>query len=411
MTSLAPHPTSLELAPSGSGDLANAYLTECRELVLEELERMVPRDTRFRSVLYELMLDYPRREAKTLRPSLCIATCRALGGSLEGVLQSATVLELYHNAFLIHDDVEDASAQRRGAPTLHYRHGVPIAINVGDAMLALALQPLFDNMRLLGLGKALRILKAVGEMARHTAEGQALELSWIREAAWQLRDRDYLRMVHEKTTWYSFLTPVTLGAIVAGASPAQLRGLRLFATALGSAFQIQDDVLNLAARPSDYGKDSLGDLWEGKRTLVLLHELRCATPLERARAQRILQLPRPELQQAPSEPPLDARRATLLRETILRLSQQGEIAPGPSSELLEQLALRGPDVRCKAPEDIEYLMELVGRYASLDHARAVARRHALRARSSLASIRGLARNTTHLEFLHSLVDFVVSRER
>jgi geranylgeranyl diphosphate synthase type II len=88
------------------------------------------------------MLDYPLREAKALRPAMCIATCRALGGSTEGVLQSATVLELYHNAFLIHDDVEDESEKRRDGTTLHRAHGVPVAINVGDGMLALALEPL-----------------------------------------------------------------------------------------------------------------------------------------------------------------------------------------------------------------------------------------------------------------------------
>jgi geranylgeranyl diphosphate synthase type II len=376
-------------------------LAECRSLVLSEMERMVPAGTRFKGVLYDLMLDYPRREAKALRPSLCIATCRSLGGSLEGVLQSATVLELYHNAFLIHDDVEDASAQRRGAPTLHYRYGVPIAINVGDAMLAMALEPLFDNMRLLGLGKALRILKAVGEMARHTAEGQALELSWIRQADWQVQDADYLRMVHKKTTWYSFLTPVTIGAIVAGASPPQLRGLRLFATALGAAFQIQDDVLNLAAQPAEYGKDSLGDLWEGKHTLVLLHAVRRATPLERARAHRILQLPRPE-----------AAGPAGFVDTVRRLAASGEISESAARTLLEPLTQGSASAtRSKSEDDIAYLMDLITRYESLDHARAVARRHALRARASLVGIRGLAIGTTHHQFLESLVDFVVSRDK
>ena len=86
-------------------------------------------------MLFNLMLDYPLRDAKALRPALCIATCRALGGQLEEVLPSAAVLEFFHNAFLIHDDIEDQSELRRGAPTLHYAHGVPIAVNVGDAML------------------------------------------------------------------------------------------------------------------------------------------------------------------------------------------------------------------------------------------------------------------------------------
>src|SRR5689334_17738045 len=120
---------------------------------------MVPRERPQTAFLYELMLDYPQREAKGLRPALCIATCRALGGTLEAALRSAAALELYHNAFLIHDDIEDESLLRRGRPTLHQEHGVPIAINVGDAMLALSLQPLLDNMGSIGLGPSLRILQ------------------------------------------------------------------------------------------------------------------------------------------------------------------------------------------------------------------------------------------------------------
>ena len=387
-------------APTGAPpDLAGGYLAECRRLVLSEIERIVPRKTSFGSVLYELMLDYPMREAKTLRPSLCIAACRALGGSLEGVLPSAAVLELYHNAFLIHDDVEDESLLRRGAPTLHDRYGIPIAINVGDAMLALALAPLLDNTRLLGLGKALRILAAVGEMARHTAEGQALELSWIRAATWQIVDADYLRMVHKKTTWYSFLTPVTIGAIVANANPAQLRGLRLFATALGAAFQIQDDVLNLAANPADYGKDILGDLWEGKHTLVLLHALRSATPLERARAHSILRLPR----RRPSE-------HGGLEELVRQLEGSGDLSASGRCALLAHLSSTGAARAGKSEPDIEYLMGLIARYDSLGYARAVARRHALRARRSLQAVVGLRRETTHHQFLEGLLDFVVSRD-
>lgn len=150
-----------------------AYLADCRRLTVEEIRGIVPRNGRYRSVLYDLMLDYPLREGKALRPALAMATCRALGGPLEPVLRSAAVLELYHNAFLIHDDVEDGSESRRDRPTLHRIHGTPVAVNVGDAMLALALEPLLDNMRLLGLGKALRILMTVARMPASRPRGRA----------------------------------------------------------------------------------------------------------------------------------------------------------------------------------------------------------------------------------------------
>ena len=138
---------------------------------------MIPRDGQLGRVLYNLVFDYPLREAKALRPALCIATCRMLGGSLEAVCNSATVIELFHNAFLIHDDIEDGSEKRRSGPTLHRVHGTPVAINVGDAMFALTLEPLLHNTRLLDLGRALRILQVIARMVRESAEGQAMELA------------------------------------------------------------------------------------------------------------------------------------------------------------------------------------------------------------------------------------------
>src|SRR5215510_15473789 len=79
--------------------------------------------------LYELIPTYPRRLGKGLRAALCFATCEALSGSQRQALNSAIAVELFHNAFLIHDDVQDGSEQRRGGPTLHREHGVGIAVN------------------------------------------------------------------------------------------------------------------------------------------------------------------------------------------------------------------------------------------------------------------------------------------
>lgn len=402
MSTTFPHPVTL---PSRSELLARsngptAYMADCRSLVLEELRRLVPADRRYRKALYDLMLDYPMREAKALRPALCIATCRALGGSLEGVLQSAAVLELYHNAFLIHDDVEDDSEKRRDRQTLHREQGTPIAINVGDAMLALALTPLFDNMRLLGLGKALLILKAVAEMARHTAEGQALELGWIRSGEWQLSDTDYLRMVHKKTSWYTFITPVVIGGLVAGTSAEQVGQLKRFAAALGSAFQIQDDVLNLSADELRYGKEINGDLWEGKRTLVLLHALRNASADERHAAHAIL---------AKARPSTSSESPDRLRSLIQELSDAGDVSP--RARLALEAALGDQQAReLKTEADVAFLLQLIRRSASLDYARDIALRRAHRAQALLNGLTRSMPRSIHRDFLIELVDFVVHRD-
>jgi geranylgeranyl diphosphate synthase type II len=384
--------------------LIDVYLAECRDLTLAELRRVVETHAGHTGALHELVLDYPLRDAKALRPALCIASCRALGGPLEGVLPSAAILELYHNAFLLHDDVEDDSENRRGREALHREYGAPIAINVGDAMLALALEPLLENMRLVGLGKAIRILQVVARMARESTEGQALELDWIRHGRWDLRASDYVRMVYKKTSWYTFVAPVLIGGIVAGATARQLVALRKFAALLGIAFQIQDDVLNLTGEGDRYGKEIAGDLWEGKRTLILLHAMHGASPAEQERARAILAKPRPRSHDGATSPSLRAR----LAERLETLTDAGEISAHARGELAHLLATDAPEE--KTTGDIAWLRALVERSGANEYARGVARDYAFKAERAFGEVDGLL-PSSHRDFLTGLVRFVTMRDR
>lgn len=224
--------------------------------------------------LYGPVADYPRRGGRMLRPSLCIATARAFGAPLERALRSAVALELLHNAFLVHDDVEDQSDERRGHPTLHSLHGVPIAVNAGDALTLLALQALLDNREAIGARLAMRVLEEAQRMATETVEGQAIELGWRRDNAHHLADADYLGMILKKTCWYTTLFPLRVGALIGTRSDANLDRFVRFGFFLGAAFQIQDDLLNLVGDGARYGKEIGGDLWEAKRTLMLIHLFR-----------------------------------------------------------------------------------------------------------------------------------------
>ncbi|WP_437962105.1 polyprenyl synthetase family protein [Sorangium sp. So ce119] len=380
------------------------YLGECRELALAEIERFIPRRQPRDIPFYDLMRDYPLRRAKALRPALAVATCRALGGSMEAVLPTAAALELYHNAFLIHDDVEDGSLRRRDEPTLHVKHGVPIAVNIGDGMLALALGPLLDNTRLLGLGKALRVLRLVSRMARESAEGQAMELAWVRGARWDLRDADYLRMVHKKTSYYSFITPMLAGGIAAGAPEEVLRRLFVLAARLGSAFQIQDDVLNLAAEPQAYGKEIGGDLWEGKHTLILLHLLRSATPEERAEIHVILRKERPRSAE------VDAA-ARAFADLLAGMEAGGRLAPDARLEIERaRAAVDGGERAIRTSTDVTRLFQLLRDHASLSHARAIAVRRARAAGRTLDSLAHRIGPSVHRAVLRALIDFVTERD-
>ena len=242
--------------------------------------------------LYNLVADYPRRGGRMLRPSLCIATARAFGASPADAVRSAVALELLHNAFLVHDDIEDESDTRRGRPTLHSLHGVAAALNVGDALAFLGVQALVDNRRRLGTQLTVQVLDEAGRMARESIEGQALELGWRRDNTLSLSDGDYLEMVLKKTCWYTTIFPSRVGALIGTRRAAEPDRFIRFGFFLGAAFQIQDDLLNLAGDERRYGKELGGDLWEGKRTLMLIALLRSATEAERERLSEFLSRPR-----------------------------------------------------------------------------------------------------------------------
>lgn len=234
---------------------------------------------------------YLDRGGKGLRPALCLATCEAFGGTIDEALPSAAALELLHTAFLVHDDVEDGSHLRRGLPTLHHRYGPALAINAGDGLLLFAMGALADNERRLGSSLARRVWREFDFMARRTVEGQAIELGWQRDGHVELTPDDYLDLIMQKTCWYTTVLPLRLGAIIGRrGGKADLAAMVRFGFLLGAAFQIRDDVLNLTGSADVYGKEPLGDLREGKRTLILLHLLAAASPADRKRVERYLGL-------------------------------------------------------------------------------------------------------------------------
>ncbi|MFF3866377.1 polyprenyl synthetase family protein [Micromonospora sp. NPDC001898] len=239
--------------------------------------------------LYDLVADYPGRSGKGLRAALCVATCRAFGGTDDDtVLNVAATVELFHNAFLIHDDIQDGSEQRRGAPTLSARYGVPVALNVGNMTNLLALERLLANRDLLGSGTTWELVEQTRLMLRHSLEGQAIEVGWIRDNACDLTADDYYRMCLKKTSWYTCVYPCRTGILAIGDGRPGMDRLDRYGWFLGAAFQIQDDVLNLVGDYARYGKEISGDLWEGKRTLILIDFLDRCTPAERERTVRFL---------------------------------------------------------------------------------------------------------------------------
>jgi geranylgeranyl diphosphate synthase type II len=272
--------------------LVPSTLQEYGRITRDALKAYLP-NTAPRRHLYDLLADYPGRGGKMMRPSLCIATARAFGAKLDEALNSAVAIELLHNALLIHDDIEDDSEERRGRPTLHVLHGVPLAINAGDTLTLMSLRPLIDNRGRIGPRLSIRILEETERMARESAEGQAMELGWRRDNSTDLDEADYLEMSLKKTCWLAAIYPSRIGAIIGTRDNIDLQPFIRFGFFLGAAFQIQDDLLNLVA-DERYGKECNGDLWEGKRTLMLIRLLRESTAEERRQLMDILKLRRNE---------------------------------------------------------------------------------------------------------------------
>ena len=260
-------------------------------MISETLAAVVP-SSEPKRYLYGLVKDFIGRSGKGLRPALCIATARALGGRAEDAYPAAAGLEMLHNAFLVHDDIEDGSDSRRGAPTMHRRAGVPIAVNTGDAMNALAMRLFRQTGEMLGPAAAIRMFDEVDHLVVETLEGQAVELGWVRDNDLTVGADDYLRLVLKKTAWYSFIHPMRIGALIADSEDQNLDRFNRFGYLLGVAFQITDDILNLKGSASRYGKEINGDLWEGKRTLMLAHALGRAGSADRAWIASFLSRPR-----------------------------------------------------------------------------------------------------------------------
>lgn len=204
---------------------------------------------------------------KRIRPVLVLLSCEACGGAWEQALPAAAAVELLHNFSLIHDDIEDRDELRRGRPTLWRQWGEAQAINSGDAMFAMAHIALQrSHERDVPAERVVRALRAFDEMCVHLTIGQHLDLSF--ETRNNVSAAEYMQMIEGKT---AALTSACceIGAIVAGASDAQIAGLRDFGKWIGMSFQLQDDVLGIWGDPAKTGKQD-SDLAHCKKTLPIL---------------------------------------------------------------------------------------------------------------------------------------------
>ncbi len=216
---------------------------------------------------------------KQIRPLLVLLVCQAAGGDWRQAVPAAAAVELLHNFSLIHDDIEDRSPTRRGRRTLWEIWGVPLAINAGDAMFALAhiaLQRL--SRRGVAADIVLRAAERFDETCLQLTEGQHADMQFEGRASVPVDE--YLAMITGKTSVLLSLC-ADLGSRIAGRDSSVVNDYAQFGLNLGLAFQVQDDILGIWGDEAAIGKSATSDLETRKKTLPVLFGLEKSEALRR----------------------------------------------------------------------------------------------------------------------------------
>jgi geranylgeranyl diphosphate synthase, type II len=298
---------------------------------------------------YEITSNYPKRLGKYLRPTLVLLTAGSMGLNIEKAIPTAAAMQMSEDWILCHDDIEDDSLERRGLPTLHNQIGIPLAINAGDALHAL-------NWQLIHSLEKQEIFQEFTKIINHTIQGQTYEIKIIHDKKFNLKIEEVYKIFESKTCYYTISGPMRLGAILAGASSNQLDLLYEFGLSLGKAFQIIDDYLDLTSDFEGQKKQIANDIYEGKRTVFLVHLLEnCSNP-----------------------------------------------------RIIEILSKNRVD---KTIDDINYILKLLKDNHSLEYGFALAQDFAKEAKSIFASKLTFLSKEPYRQQLETIIDFIVNRKR
>ena len=235
----------------------------------------------YEMVRYHLGLDGSGSSGKRLRPLLGLLAFASITGTWERALPGAAAVELGHNFSLIHDDIEDGDRERRHRATLWAVHGIPQAINTGDAVFVLSRIAL-HRLTALGFPDAtvLRLMRLFDETCLALCEGQYIDI-WTSEHDTEMTVDLYYDMIGRKTAAL-ISASIEAGAVLATDDEAVITRYRQFGWALGLAFQLNDDLLGIWGREQATGKEP-SDLAKHKKTLPVIYALEHAAEEDRAR--------------------------------------------------------------------------------------------------------------------------------
>ena len=283
----------MSAVPRGLRQFLHRYIPDLEEEMFSFLVVREPEE-----FLYRLMRDYPERGGKRFRPVLVLLACQACDGDVKKAMRTAVAFEMFQSFAVVHDDIEDDSEMRRGKPCLHKLHGIPLTINVGDALYAKVFEILSANREVLGADVALDLMDEMIRGACETFEGQAYDVGWIRQRYIPSED-EFMIMLRKKTGW------------VHGPGAVYGRGdYRGCQNGLANLYRrlrrVHGHCVPAPRRPAEpefcrtrrwlctwvtsgaYGKERGGDIAEGKRTLIIIDLLGKCTAAEREEVLAIL---------------------------------------------------------------------------------------------------------------------------
>lgn len=275
------NPRNFDLSANSSSTAAALALIQSD---MQEMDALIARRLKSDVPLVSQVSQYIiAAGGKRLRPALVLLTCGALGYSGDQRLNIAAVVEFIHTATLLHDDVVDESTLRRGRATANEAFGNPASVLVGDFLYSRAFQMMVEagNMR---------IMQTLAEATNVIAEGEVLQLMNMHDAS--LSEESYLRVIRSKTAKL-FEASSRLAALLASAPPDIEQSCAVYGQALGTAFQVIDDVLDYDGDVQEMGKNLGDDLREGKATLPLIIAMQRGTAAEQGVIRRAIETDQP----------------------------------------------------------------------------------------------------------------------
>ncbi len=246
---------------------------------LEAIERELGRDAISSvSTITEIAQYLREGGGKRIRPTLLLLAARSLGYSARGMIRLGAVVELVHTATLVHDDIIDAADMRRGRPSANTTWGNEKCVLAGDWLYMQAFHIALEE-------RNFKILDLLISLTQQMVEGELLQIEKLGRS---IDESEYYDLIYRKTACL-FSVSMQLGACLADADPMQDDALAQYGRAVGLAFQIVDDVLDLTATEEVLGKPVASDLREGKTTLPVIHALANGTVDEQLAIQRVLE--------------------------------------------------------------------------------------------------------------------------